>query len=406
MNRLRLGTPSACLAVLIGLCGSEGGDSGEAVTRDSAGIVIVENAELAGSADPDWRLSERPRVRIGTVEGDPRQQLYRVRDAAVLEDGRIAVANEGSHEIRLYGEDGRHLRSVGGEGEGPGEFRFLTWLQAIGDSLWAYDRGTERVSVFAADGSLARSITLVGSGNLPSPRPLGVFADRTLLARAFTTAYFEPGEEVRRDLDLYLRLGPTGTVLDTLGRLPGNEHYLRASDDGLADFRVPFARASVVAVAPRAVYFGAAETWEIARYSMDGRLERLIRLARDPRPATSEALDRLLAEYQRQAPTEGARQGLEAWIDRVPAPPTMPAYSELRLDAEGNLWVEDYRPPFEEDAPPRWSVFDSEGRLLGTTTLPRRFTPYEIGSDFVLGRGVDEMDAEYVELYNLRKPNG
>lgn len=44
---------------------------------------------------------------------------------------------------------------------------------------------------------------------------------------------------------------------------------------------------------------------------------------------------------------------------------------------------------------------DPEGRLLGQIDLPYRFTVYEIGSDYVLGRRVDELDVEHVELYGL-----
>jgi len=38
--------------------------------------------------------------------------------------------------------------------------------------------------------------------------------------------------------------------------------------------------------------------------------------------------------------------------------------------------------------------------------LPPRFTPFQIGADFVLGREVDELDVQYVTLYRLEKPAG
>jgi len=49
-------------------------------------------------------------------------------------------------------------------------------------------------------------------------------------------------------------------------------------------------------------------------------------------------------------------------------------------------------------------VFDPDGRFLGSVTLPARFTSYQIGSDFILGRWEDELEVEYVEVYDLLKP--
>ncbi|HEY8376351.1 MAG: hypothetical protein FWJ74_00865 [Gemmatimonadota bacterium] len=51
-------------------------------------------------------------------------------------------------------------------------------------------------------------------------------------------------------------------------------------------------------------------------------------------------------------------------------------------------------------------MFDGNGRWLGVVALPPRFTPFQIGADFVLGREVDELDVQYVTLYRLEKPAG
>jgi hypothetical protein len=51
--------------------------------------------------------------------------LFRVRGAVLLRDGSIAVANNGTHEARVYGLDGKLLRRIGREGDGPGELSSL-----------------------------------------------------------------------------------------------------------------------------------------------------------------------------------------------------------------------------------------------------------------------------------------
>jgi hypothetical protein len=71
------------------------------------------------------------------------------------------------------------------------------------------------------------------------------------------------------------------------------------------------------------------------------------------------------------------------------------------VDAEGNLWVLEYRPPL--DRTPSWSVFDSTGRLLGEVGAPEDFRATEIGRDYVLGWWTDESDVPHVLMYPLNK---
>ena len=67
-------------------------------------------------------LAAEPDLVIGVLEGAAEYQLYRVGRPVRLSDGRIAVPNSGSHEVRLFDASGRFLRSVGRLGSGPGEF--------------------------------------------------------------------------------------------------------------------------------------------------------------------------------------------------------------------------------------------------------------------------------------------
>lgn len=53
-------------------------------------------------------------------------------------------------EIRSFSVTGEHLASLGGIGEGPGEFsNSVSLLRVAGDSIWAWDQRQQRVSVFA-----------------------------------------------------------------------------------------------------------------------------------------------------------------------------------------------------------------------------------------------------------------
>ncbi|MFW6201316.1 MAG: 6-bladed beta-propeller [Gemmatimonadota bacterium] len=113
---------------------------------------------LAAQEPPVWEVSSEPTLEIGVVEGAAEYQLFGAVSAVRLDDGRIAVLNAGSDELRIYDADGEHIRSVGGEGGGPGEFAIPVRLYRLGaDSLLVYDRGNDRFSVHALDGSFVRT---------------------------------------------------------------------------------------------------------------------------------------------------------------------------------------------------------------------------------------------------------
>ncbi len=81
--------------------------------------------------------------------------------------GRIAVSPDTSifavtdvfrpHEVHLYGSTGEHLMTLGRRGDGPGEFRNIIFLTAVGDSLFVYDNSHGRETVYTFDGTYHRS---------------------------------------------------------------------------------------------------------------------------------------------------------------------------------------------------------------------------------------------------------
>jgi hypothetical protein len=97
-----------------------------------------------------------------------------------------------------------------------------------------------------------------------------------------------------------------------------------------------------------------------------------------------------------------ALERLEEELSERRYPATFPAHGPLRLDLDGNLWVQDYPVPGSE-VPHRWSVFDPEGYWLGLVETPKHLTIREIGGDYMLGTTRDEPDVVYVVVHKLTK---
>jgi len=107
------------MALVVACIGEAGGRG--SIERDSAGIVIVENFAPAWQGADAWEVVSPATVEIGVAEGEDVYQLFDVSGATRLGNGTIVVANAGTQEIRFCGADGRHLRTAGGSGRGPGE---------------------------------------------------------------------------------------------------------------------------------------------------------------------------------------------------------------------------------------------------------------------------------------------
>ncbi len=149
--------------------------------RDSAGVRIVEN--LRGTWTIPWRVGAQPLLTIGSIGGDPDQELDQVTGAVRIMGDRIVVANGGRLELLFYDGDGNLLRRAGGRGGGPGEFQSLEWLSRYGsDSILALDAWGHRVSYFDSEGNFGRSVRLDPNAQIPFPRPVGFFGNGSFLS--------------------------------------------------------------------------------------------------------------------------------------------------------------------------------------------------------------------------------
>jgi hypothetical protein len=116
-----------------------------------------------------------PLALIGQVDG-PQELLFgKIAAVAADDSGTIYVADGLSSNVRAYNIAGSHLGTLGREGQGPGEFRYLRDLVLDAEQN-LHVRGAFRVSVFGksqgrpfAD-SLRRTWAIRGLDNPPNTR--------------------------------------------------------------------------------------------------------------------------------------------------------------------------------------------------------------------------------------------
>lgn len=385
--------------------------------RDSAGVIVVENAKPAEGSRLGWTMSSAPLVSIGTAEGEGEWQLYRVRDATRLADGRIVVANRGSTELLVFDEAGLHVASWGGEGEGPGEFVELDRVAAwSGDSIVASDSYQKRVSFFDGDGVHGRTSVLPGEvtgllrrvmgavrGDQPTHVLLDVVSDSLLLtwSPSGVLSGFQQMDHVFEIKDA------DGGLLASLGEYPGQQTYTATVQQEenfmlFVPLRHPFGQTTEWAAWGDLVAFGRTETYEIRAFRTDGSLARIVRRDHEPSMATRADLDARLEEVILRQGAE-LQEGLREIIADVPMVEGVPAFGSVRGDALGYLWVAEFRSPGVDPSQTVWTIFSPEGVVQGFVETPGDLEVYEIGPDYVLGRVRDELGTEYVRAWGLER---
>jgi hypothetical protein len=394
MNRFRRRSPA--LRALVALaaavppavaCSGEGGQEAQGTgpaVLDSAGVRIVVNQVPATGFSPFATLTPSPTLVVaGGGSGSE------VSGAVTLPDGRIAMADATSREIRFHDASGGFIASVGGEGEGPGRFQSVPRIGHVaGDTLWVADHRGGQLALVTPGGE---------AGRYAFPQGLtvaGRFADDGyLMVPQWSPSLLEADwvEGVRRDSATWGVWWPRGPAAAQILDFPHDEMMvLKGAEDPIAA-APPFGRRTSRVVGAEGFWAGDEVAFEIRRYRPDGQLAAILRL---------EGVDLTLTEALKESVRPPRSEGDTALVDRLwkGAPPTRPAYTRLLLDATGDLWVAEHvagsRPPLN------WLVFSPDAVALGIVSMPAGFEPLEIGADYVLG--IDgEPGARRVVRYGL-----
>lgn len=401
-------TPPIGLALVLALaaCGFDGAVWRDAVVvRDSSGVRIVESRAPAWREGQGWRIRSEPLLRIGRVDGAEADQLYRVRGAVRLSDGAVVVANAGTGQLRWYDANGVHLASAGAPGDGPGEFRSLSWIGRVADdSIYAWDRDLRRITVFHG-GRLGRVATADVPLDRRLPTVVGALRDGSVVVTGGPTLVPEGDPGVQRPpLPVWL-VSRDGARRATLGPFPDQAVNRRpaATPGAWITTAVPFGASTVVTAAGDRIVVGDNVAYELRLHAPDGSLAAVFRRPDAvPRPVRPEDLAaELEARLAPLPPIEAIRDGIRMTFEEPPAPGTMPHFRAVFADPDGNLWVQAYAPPQEPGT--LWDVFDPEGRWLGGVEVPPGLEITEIGRDYVVGITRDALDVEYVQVHEVVK---
>ncbi len=353
-----------------GCCGDASRTAGRYVSGDTTYVV---SGEPVGWTE-ERQLTEV--LRIGRDDGLEEELIGSVQCVRADASGGIYFFDGSVPALRYFDADGKYVRTLGAEGEGPGEYQDSCLGIAIrsdGKVLLREPRN-RRVNVYAPDGSPLESWH-VDSGLFTS-RATRLDANDNLYLKAII-GEIERNEAWPVGLFVY---SPEGVLTDSIAPpAPVSGAAPVLSGNFLPGNAWDITPVGGIVTANSGIY-----AMEIRR--PDGRV---VRIERPYEPVRLHQAER--AAWQAMADWMEKTQGQFMTADMQPIPAVKSAFRSLFVDDDGRIWVQlyveaerrdaDAAAPAAEDGegPPRidwvepllYEVFDADGDYLGRVRAPR-----------------------------------
>jgi hypothetical protein len=321
----------------------------EAPREGTFAFDLVEDLVIGQEDDEDYFFPESVRI---DVDGQ----------------GRIFVCDTGNRRVQVYGKDGHYLRTLGRQGQGPGEYAFPSNVLLAGTGDIYIDSGSSFI-VFGQDGIFKRNIPIK---TFLSSKTLG--PGDTIIGGPQPNDREEGGPKHKLVL-----LSPDGELRMTLAEFPAY-----GASPGMMLFhwysgRLPFCLRS-----DDSLFYGYSLDYKV--HVVDGKGLELFAFSKTEK---SQGITGEEADLTRE-------RGIWAWFgpgDPKTAPLDMPDhrpfFSRFFSDDLGRLYVVRFKPITEKDLTSSdIDVFSKDGYYLYRMTWP--FVPQLIKGGFLYEVRQDE----------------
>ena len=375
-------------------------DAGETVSQlitDAEPMEACEVLRLGDGLDvPEWlAFTQAPGVMV---------------DAA----GRVYVRGGQAAEIAVLDPDGSYVRSMGGKGEGPGEFVFIRDMGFVGDTLWLQNWPMLHTSFFDSAGMHLKTEADHG---IPSTGP---HTQRTSVPLAGGRGFYVPasGPHDEARVRLPMTVGSrSDESRDTLA-FRFDDTNMSVAGVGVWAFRAtvtppihrldPAGNGIVIAdwVPDRP------ETVTIRRFDEYGRLTRESTVGAELRPIPSSVKREFIEEGMKKAkgPYESARRSgqkvrgsLRAAVEEGLLLPDHYAPVEgMLVTRAGRIWLRETTTP---DVPEgQWVVLGPDGEAEFRVSPPEGVVFRAIDGVRVWATSTNDLDVPFIVLYELARP--
>lgn len=376
--------------VLAGGCGLDRAAQPAFLVVDSSGIEVVRTRAVEGRTR-DVVLGDVPLLRLGSEEPESPELFGQINSLHFGPDGSLWVVDLMSAELRGFSvTSGAHRFTVGGRGEGPGEFGFPVPVGFDPEGrAWIWDQRLGRLTVVGATGELIEVRPFRDVDGM-IPRLIELLPDGTFVARLpepFTGALSD-GMVFRDSVRLW-RLDGDGSDPELLVERAGATWYYR---DG-TQAHVPFSEGAQFGTRGDRIVFTESTGAPVLDVLENGTLVRRIHLQRAVERVTPEAIERDLEGGRR---TEAGAEMIRSRLSELPIPEFLPTWAWVRLGPAGHVFALRHGTVLDGEV---WDVFDPSGRFAGTLTLAGPGHLMDIGEELLAVLELDELGVPGVAVF-------
>jgi len=329
------------------------------------GVKIVTNPDFPRDGTTAYELEEE--LSIGGDVDDEDYVFHKPYDMKVAADGKIFVLDWGDSTFKIYDNDGKYIRTIGGRGQGPGEFEGLVFFSIGTDgNVYVQDSMNQRMAVLDGQGEYISGFRIEGG------LPYGIATDQNNYV--YSGIQFQD-DEVRK-LRI-LRFNAAGEEITDYGLFQLVQPVItKRTQDTVSSMMSRHAATTVWAVDKEGkLYAGYGDKYEISVYDPEGNL--FLKFGREFTTVENKYADKL---------GQPDKVGVFNVINR-----------RWLFDESNNIWVE----MFIKDDPEEivYDVFSPEGVYIKQIRVKYRINQFFGGKAYCFVR--DEVGFVSVKRFKL-----
>lgn len=294
----------------------------------------------------------------------------RLRNVAVDDSGRVYISDAAQSRttIHVFNSNGSYVSSIGGYGEGPGEFRSIISPQIHGEKLYAMDVRQMRINIYNINSFEYQNSIQLNPGNWSHIEELSnIFpSDFIVLDRNRFLLSFIKIEKHQYLHYHYLMNNSSEIISDMILDQIQSEHFELPDNRGV--YHSPYSPSGNIKVSSTdEINTIWTEDVLFKKYSLNGEYKSAFYHPFSNKPlSNSEVLNYLDNEEYKAA------------VRNTGIPEEWPAVRSVVMDDRDNFWLETIT---ESETENQWWVLSSDGELLSKFNFPTTKSIHAVTDD-------------------------
>jgi len=324
--------------------------------KSNANVEVIDGVEYIHNTEtplhPDKTVTFEEDLSISGEDKDGNIIFFRPRLSLVDDNENIYIIESQDQVIKVFGSDGKYIKTIGAKGSGPGEFQMMTYLAVTKDGkLVVLDQVARRTSLFDSSGQFLKSFKWK------------TFCYDIILIKSSSYIIGESAYSGNRRFGFFYvkEIDFDGKEIGSYGKFTMPEPLI---------VRINGTHYSSLPVSHRSIFIGDHDRglfyhclnnkYIIEVYDSSGKLFRKIDRPYKPVPFTKKDAEKYRARFENN-PFEAVKKAVRT----MKMPKVKNVVSRMFVDDESKLWIRTNENKKKEDKIlTAFDIFDSDGHYF------------------------------------------